>query len=63
MLNRSAEHRNLIWFWVKWQRVLSAVIEGLGRKEQQILPTAYSKAYSHCMEIINNKNLLPQAFA
>lgn len=63
MLNRSAEHRNLIWFWVKWQRVLSAVIEGLGRRERQILPTAHSKTYSHCMEIINNRNLLAQAFA
>lgn len=63
MLNSSAGHRNPIWFWVTWQRVLSAVVEGLGRKEKQILPTAHSKAYRHCMEIINNKNLLPQAFA
>lgn len=61
--NRSPEHGNLVWFWVIWQRVLSTAGEGLSRKERQILPAALSKAYSLCVEIDNDKNLLPQAFA
>lgn len=61
--NRSPEHGYLVRFWVIWQRVLSTVSEDLGRKERQILPTALSEAYSHCVEIVNNKKLLPQAFA
>lgn len=61
--NRSLEHGNLVWFWVIWQKVLSTVGEGLGRKERQILPAAPSKAYSCCMKIFNDKKLLPQVFA
>lgn len=61
--NRSPEHGNLVRFWVIWQWVLSTAGEGLGRKERQILPAALSKAYSHCVEIINDKKLLPQVFA
>lgn len=58
--NISPEHGSLVWFWVIWQRVLSTAGEGLGRKERQILPTALSEAYSHCMEIVNDKNFYPR---